>query len=63
MNGDLGDRHLGLGVSHGARHTLPPSSDLKKKGVLLIYEPQHKEWKKFDALLVLFLRNILKKLQ
>ena len=35
---------------------------LKKKGVLLIYEPQHKEWKKFDALLVLFLRNIFKEL-
>ena len=35
---------------------------LKKKGLLLLYEPQHKEWKKFDALLVLFLRHIFKSL-
>jgi len=35
---------------------------LKKRGVLLIYEPQHKKWEKFDALLVLFLRHIFKEL-
>ena len=35
---------------------------MKKNGALLIYEPQHKEWKKFDAFLVLFLRQIFKQL-
>tara|TARA_B100001094_G_scaffold244760_1_gene241156 strand:- start:439 stop:900 length:462 start_codon:yes stop_codon:yes gene_type:complete len=35
---------------------------MKKKSHLLIYEPQHKEWKKFDAFLVMFLRLILKEL-
>ena len=35
---------------------------MKKKGSLLIYEPQHKEWKNFDALLVMFLRLIFKEL-
>ena len=37
-------------------------NSMKKKGSLLIYEPQHKEWKKFDALLVMFLRLIFKEL-
>ena len=37
-------------------------NSMKKNGSLLIYEPQHKEWKKFDAFLVLFLRQIFKKL-
>lgn len=35
---------------------------MKKRSYLLIYEPQHKEWKKSDALLVMFLRHIFKEL-
>lgn len=35
---------------------------MKKKSYLLIYEPQHKEWKESDALLVMFLRHIFKEL-
>ena len=35
---------------------------MKKRSYLLIYEPQHKEWKESDALLVMFLRHIFKEL-
>lgn len=60
------DGVLSSGFLHHIKDLKKASSQirkfLKKNGVLLLYEPQHQEWKKFDALLVLFLRHIFKSL-
>lgn len=49
-------------IKNVSKLSLQIKKSMKKKSYLLIYEPQHKEWKKFDALLVMFLRLIFKEL-